>query len=207
MKDNMYTLFANFLINLFIFVLLGFTYTYVLKLEKLGCECAKHPNVDFIKKFSIFALVFIVILMLVPPVLLSEYNGFVGSVYTLLAFIFWIVFAVYLFIVMNYTRYLISEKCKCSEDMRRELILIGTSIELIVLLLAVLNIILLPIIASSINVIFNNASDVKSKFKNNLKNPISAVKNIPSQLKNTGQLIKSISRNTKEGFRKLSKKR
>ena len=60
---------ANFVINLFIFILLVSVYTYIEKLEKSGnCDCAfKYPHVGFIKSFSIFALVFVLFVMFVPP--------------------------------------------------------------------------------------------------------------------------------------------
>ena len=32
-------------------ILLILTYTYIDKLERIGCDCAKHPNRDFVKNY------------------------------------------------------------------------------------------------------------------------------------------------------------
>ena len=79
---------ANFVVNLFIFILLASAYTYIQKLENEGiekCGCAfEYPHVGFIKSFSIFALVFILFVMLIPPgtVLADLFGKEVSGLYT-----------------------------------------------------------------------------------------------------------------------------
>ena len=201
---------ANFVINLFIFILLLSVYTYIEKLEKVGnCECAyEYQHLAFIKSFSIFALVFIVFVMFVPPgTLLADIFGKeITSVYLSVIFIFYIVFAVYLYMTMTYTRMLITKKCECSEDIRRELIFAGATIEMILLVLVILTVIIIPIILSTITIFFENIGDVSSKIESNLKNPVKGIKEVPKNAVGVFKGAKSIARKSLKGVKKLSKK-
>jgi hypothetical protein len=201
---------ANFIINLFIFILLVSVYTYIEKLEKSGnCECAfKYPHVGFIKSFSIFALVFVLFIMFVPPgtILASIFGKEITGLYLFVIFVFYIVFAVYLFMCMTYTRMLITEKCKCSEDIRRELIFAGSTIEMILLVLMLLVLLIFPIILSSISIFFTNAKSITKGLESNLKNPVKGIKDVPANLSKASSQVKSIVKKTAEGVKSLGKK-
>ena len=164
---------ANFIINLFIFILLLSVYTYIEKLEKVGnCDCAyDYPHLAFIKSFSIFALIFIVFVMFVPPgTLLADIFGKeITSIYLFVIFIFYIVFAVYLYMTMSYTRMLITKKCECSEDIRRELIFAGSTIEMIIIVLMILTLFVFPFILSGLTIFFKNIKSLQNKLKVILK--------------------------------------
>tara|TARA_Y100000389_G_scaffold164040_1_gene167570 strand:+ start:524 stop:1162 length:639 start_codon:yes stop_codon:yes gene_type:complete len=201
---------ANFVINLFIFILLLSVYTYIEKLEKVGnCECAyEYQHLAFIKSFSIFALIFIVFIMFVPPgTLLADIFGKeITSVYLFVIFIFYIVFAIYLYMTMTYTRMLITKKCECSEDIRRELIFAGSTIEMILIVLMILTLFVFPFILSGLTIFFKNIKTASKQIESNLKDPVKGVKNIPTQIsKVTGQ-VKNIVKKTATGVKSLSKK-
>ena len=74
-------------------------YTYIEKLEKSGnCDCAfKYPHVGFIKSFSIFALIFVLFVMFVPPgtILASIFGKEITGLYLFVIFVFYVVFAVH----------------------------------------------------------------------------------------------------------------
>jgi len=201
---------ANFIINLFIFILLLSVYTYIEKLEKVGnCECAyDYPHLAFIKSFSIFALIFIVFVMFVPPgTLLADIFGKeITGIYLFVIFIFYIVFAVYLYMTMSYTRMLITKKCECSEDIRREIIFAGSTIEMILIVLMILTLFVFPFILSGLTIFFRNIKSASKQIESNLKDPVKGVKSIPSQLsKATGQ-VKNIVKKTATGVKSLTKK-
>jgi hypothetical protein len=201
---------ANFMINLFIFILLACVYTYIQKLETDGCECAltEFYPATFIKSFSIFALVFLIFIMLIPPgTILSKYFGKeITGLYLLVIFIFYIVFAVWVFITMTYTRKLITEKCKCSEDLRRELVYAGTTIEMILIVLLLLTTIIFPLILSGLSIFFQNAKGVAEKVEMNLKNPVKGIKSVPKDLGKMASQVKGMVDTTTKGLKSLTKK-
>ena len=202
---------GNFIIHLFMFILLTSVYTYIQKLEKSGCiiECKiKYPYVNFIKQFSIFALVFILFIMIIPPgtILADIFGPNITTIYTFMIVIFYLIFGIYLWMTMTYTRLLITEKCKCSEDIRRELIFAGSTIEMILLVLVILTVIVIPIILSTITIFFDNIGDVSNRIESNLKNPIKGIKNAPKNLGNIVKGVKSMAKSSYKGLRKVSKK-
>jgi MFS family permease len=104
-------------------VLMGLTYTYIDKLERIKCVCAEHPYKNFIKKYIIFAICFLLVTAFLPP---SAVVGLVGPLYGLIYLVIkWIyVIATVVFFVyaLRYVQYLTREKCKCSEDIRRDVL-------------------------------------------------------------------------------------
>jgi len=202
---------ANFMVNLFIFILLACVYTYIQKLETDGCECAltEFYPAPFIKNFSIFALIFLIFVMLIPPgtILADIFGKEITGLYLLVIFIFYIVFAVWVFMTMTYTRKLITEKCKCSEDLRRELVYAGTTIEMILIVLLLLTTIIFPLILSGLSIFFNNAKGITQKVENNLKNPVSGIKSVPKDLGKVASQLKNIVTTSAKGVRSLTKKK
>ena len=201
---------ANFIINIFIFILLLSVYTYIEKLEKVGnCDCAfEYQHIAFIKSFSIFALIFVVFVMFIPPgtILANIFGKEITAVYLFVIFLFYIVFAVYLYMTMSYTRMLITKKCECSEDIRRELIFAGSTIEMLLIVLMILTLFVFPFILSSLTIFFRNIKSASKQIESNLKDPVKGVKSIPSQLsKVTGQ-VKNIVKKTATGVKSLTKK-
>ena len=201
---------GNFIVNLFIFVLLACVYTYIQKLETTGnCDCAlDYPYLKFIKSFSLFAFVFLLFVMLVPPgtVLADLFGSQITGLYVFVLFVFYIVFAVFLFMTMTYTRLLITEKCKCSEDIRREFIYAGSTIEILLLAMFVLIAIVFPLLLSSLSILFKNMKSVSSTIEENLKNPVKGITKLPSQVAEVGKQVKEVVSTTAKGVKSLTKK-
>lgn len=197
---------GNVVLNLFIFLLLIAVYSYVAKLERMGCECAKHPNRDFIKNFSLFAIIFLAIVTFVPSdYIIKNLGSTVAGVFALVKFIFYIFCIVYFYLTLEYTRYLVNEKCKCSVDMRRELIMAGLIVEIAILILIILVVIVLPIIFNSVSLIVNNMDTFERDVSTAVRNPYASIKEIPKKLSKASKMVSNIGRQSVKGFRKLSK--
>jgi hypothetical protein len=99
-------------------VLASLVISWLIELEKLGCPCAKGWQEGFIKGYLIITIIyngvqFITVLMdkmplKIPPIILLLYFGLT------LAF---------LIISIKYVNKLKKEKCECSQDYRREILL------------------------------------------------------------------------------------
>ena len=103
--------------------------------------------------------------------------------------------------IIDYTRYLVNEKCKCSEDVRREFVMAGSIVEISLLLLILLVVMLLPIIFNSMSFIMGNAKSYENELSTVMKNPYKSFKSIPSKIKNS-----NISSNMKSVVRKSLQK-
>jgi hypothetical protein len=193
-------------VNLLIFVLLLAVYTYILKLENIGCVCANHPNKNFIKQFSLIALVYLGLITFVPmPTIIDSFGPTVAAIFAFVTFIFYIVCIVYFYLTIDYTRFLVNEKCKCSVDIRRELIMAGSVIEFSLIFLILLVIIILPIIFNSISIIVQKMSNVEEEVSTAVRNPYASIKSIPSKLKTASKLVNNIGQQSKKGFKKMGK--
>lgn len=197
---------GNVILNLFVFLLLIAVYTYIDKLEQTGCACAIHPNRDFIKHFSIFALIMLAIITFIPmSSIISTFGELVAGLFALVKFVFYIVCIVYFFMTLEYTRYLVNEKCKCSDDYRRELIMAGSIVEISILLLTFMVIIILPIILNSVSIVVNNMDGIEKEVATTVRNPYKTIKTIPSKLSKVTKMVSNIGKQSKKGLAKLTK--
>ena len=57
-EENNLSFYSSLIIQMIFVILLLIIYTYLYKLENIGCECSEHPNKDFIKNFTIIALIY-----------------------------------------------------------------------------------------------------------------------------------------------------
>jgi hypothetical protein len=139
---------------------------------------------NFIKGFTIFAIIYLIFTGLVSDETIYEYFG--GTIVIINKFvdlIFALVFVYYLYEVFKYTRSLVREKCKCSEDMRREVIMIGSIIEFILIfILFILNILIVTILSVILNVV-KGIQDGASNLKGVIRDPVSSFSKIPKVLK------------------------
>jgi hypothetical protein len=128
--------------NLILIGLFFVTYAYVDKLEKTGCECSVHPYRNFVKQFPLYAIAYIVIFMFLPFSLFESIFGSAGKmIQGLIAFLFGIVSIVFFVLAFIYTRWLMTEKCKCSEDVSRDVVYYWSLITIVLLvILFVINI-------------------------------------------------------------------
>lgn len=182
---------GNFVTSFFIFLLLIAVYSYVDKIEKTGCVCSEHPNRDFIKKFSVFVFLFLIFNMVVSTNLIVETLGeTIAGIFIFVKLIFYIICIVYFYTIIDYTRFLINEKCKCSEDIRREFILAGSVVEISLLLLILMTVVILPNVFNSARFMFKNMYK-NDKEMDVVNTPKKIMKNLPS-LKQTKSAMKQL---------------
>jgi predicted PurR-regulated permease PerM len=109
-------------------------------------------------------------------------------------FIFFLTFVVYIYYSFDYIRYLMNEKCKCSEDLRRDIIAIGTMISLFLFLILLFTIIIIPILISTITNLFVKIQDFESEVEQVIKDPVKSLKSSPGRLfkstKDIGSFVK-----------------
>lgn len=125
--------------GLVIVFLFFMTHSYIEKLERIGCPCSEHPDRKFIKGFSLFAIIYILLTMFIPSRILAQTVGMTGMVvFGLLKFIFVVLVFAFFIISIRYTQHLITEKCKCSEDYRREALYYWSIIHMVLLVILVI---------------------------------------------------------------------
>jgi len=165
-----------------------------MKLETTGCVCSLHPYRDIIKSFTVFAFVVIIIISIVPTSVVAKSFGHTSAViFTILKLIFYMVCIVYFYMVLIYTRFLVNEKCKCSDDIRREILTAGAIIEIIVLFIGLLLVVILPIIFGSLIYITQNYEKLEKEMSTSLMKPLRSLKNIPSKISQSAKLLKKMS--------------
>lgn len=177
-----------------IFLLL-MIYTYIDKLEKTGCACSESSTRSFIKYFPIVAVIYLVLTMAMPTSALISIFGSSGSfIYMLVRAAFFILFFVFFVLVIIYVRNLIKMKCECSEDIRREVTYIYAILEVVLLSLSVIFVLLESIVqgafAIGMNTVKTMAHD-SSSVSDTVKNPLKAMRNVPSNLKTISKSLKS----------------
>jgi len=175
-----------------IFLLL-MIYTYIDKLEKTGCECSESPYRSFIKNFPIFAVLYLVLTMaLSAGAAISMFGSAGAMIYMLIRAAFFVMFFVFFVLVIVYVRNLITMKCECSEDIRREVMYIYAILEVVLLSLSVVFVLLESIIqgayAISMNTVKTMSND-SGEVNDTVKNPLKALTKVP---KNLGKLSNSL---------------
>lgn len=202
----------NVILNFLIILLLIAIYTYIVNLENKGCECAQSKDSIFIKNFSIFAIVYYIVMMFIPQKLIYKNLG-VTAVYLfgIINIIFITVCIYFWFCTFRYTRHLVNEKCKCSEDMRREIIMIGSIIELFLIFFIFIAGLIIAISVSILSTTFSYIKNNETNLGEVLKNPAKSFNKLPSKFKNdissVGKLVKGTSSNLKKLIKANSKKR
>lgn len=135
----------NAVVNMIGVIAMLVIYTYVDKLEKIDCPCAEHPMRNFIKNYIVFAVIFLLVATFLPP---GTINSMLGPIYAMIYGIVYFVFIIATFVffvyVMRYARFLMVNKCKCSEDFRREAMYVYSIIMVVVYGILVF----LPLLAS-----------------------------------------------------------
>lgn len=193
---------AIFILKLLLAILLLTTYLYIEKLEKTGCECSEHPNRQFIKSFSLFGFVFYLITVFINPANLDLGNAF-NAIYVMIDLIFFIMLGFFFYYTITYIRYLINEKCKCSEDMRRELIMGGSIIELILIVIVFISSMLIPVTGTCLTSVIDNAAKTSSDIKKTVSNPLNSIMSSPKNISNSAKEFKNVSKSL---FSKVSQK-
>jgi hypothetical protein len=202
---------ANFGVSYFIkvlssvltLILLVITYSYLYNLENKGCACALTKDFSFIKGFTIFAIIYLLFSAMVSDEALYNMAGSnIVLINKYVDLIFILVFIYYLYEVFKYTRYLVTEKCKCSVDSRREIIMIGSVIEFILIFVLFLLHIIIFVIFSTIFNVVKSVNDGVDELHETIKDPISSISKVPSRLASSvreirddlGKTIKEVGR-------------
>ena len=193
-------------LNLLVFILLLIIYTYIVKLENMGCACSNHPNKEFIKSYTIISIVFLLFTSFIS--MKDVYDNFgeiVAIMLSLATLVFYIIFVFYIYMSFEYVRYLINEKCKCSDDWRREVIMIGTMIEFILFSVALLTGIIIPVLTESMLSIMSKAQTFRNDVRESIYNPIGSIQKLPSKLKKGVKGVSSFLKKSSKDLKKLSR--
>jgi len=187
-------------------ILLIVIYSYLISLENKGCKCAISTNTNFIKGFTIFAIIYLIFTGLISDQ--AIYDNFGGNLVIINKFvdlIFALIFIYYLYEVFKYTRNLVREKCKCSEDNRREIIMIGSIIEFVLIfILFIVNIIIVVVFSVIFNVV-KSVEDGAANLKGVIRNPIGSLSKIPKSISNDIETIKTYVNKTSKQLARTKK--
>jgi len=174
--------------------LLILTYTYIDKLEKIGCACADHPYRNFIKKYCLFAIAFILLSILFPPALAGRVLGLgLGTVYMLVKVLFGIASIVFFVLALIYVRYLMREKCKCSEDIRREVLYVWSIVEIVIVAAAVVVPTMIGVSGGAFMLLRSSVIDGSKRLDgvfDSTVNPVGAAKKVPGNLKKIAKSLR-----------------
>lgn len=176
----------NFLTGLFGVIVLGLTYTYIDKMEKMGCACSIHPYRDFIKTWSLVALFVVLVGMFAPVRLVNQFDHSLGRAYGLVSFAFLMVHLVYIVMVLVYIDDLIKKKCACSQDIRRELLYIWNIVRALAIFSGLLFVVFIPIGATGMAAINGQGKTIMAS----TTNPLPALRKLPKSLKKSFNRMK-----------------
>jgi predicted PurR-regulated permease PerM len=179
-SENNLSFYSSVIIQMIFAILLIIIYAYLYKLENIGCECAEHPNKDFIKNFTLVALSYFLVTSFVSVSSIAKNMG--PAVVQLLAmgtFIFFLIFVVYIYYAFDYVRFLTNEKCKCSEDMSRDVIAVGTMVSLFLFLTLLFTIIIVPILISTLSTLLGKIELFEEEVENTVRDPMQTIRKTP----------------------------
>jgi len=208
MSDFGISYITKFIYSILTIVLLIFIYTYITNLEEKGCKCALTSQTSFIKGFTLFAIIYLIFTGFVSDKYFYEIFGSnLLILYKYIDLVFIIVFIYYLYVVFQYTRYLVNEKCKCSEDMRREIIMIGSLIEFALIFILFLLSIITIIIFSVLFKVIQGINEGSGTFHDVINNPVESLKKVPKKLTDEIKNVRGYVKKTTREIAKIGKKR
>lgn len=168
-------------------VLLGTTWFYLDKLENTGCACAEHPYRNFLKNYAVFAIAYVAITMFFPPAVTIPKLGLIGgAIYAGVNVLFSVATLVFFVLAIIYARYLMKEKCKCSEDVRREVLYYWSILEVVILGSMLLLTLITPVITNAFALVASTTDHVgkaAANIRDAVVNPIGSATKVPQHLK------------------------
>lgn len=176
-----------FITSIIGFVLLVLTYTYIRKLETVDCACAEHPLKNYIKNYLMFAIVWLLVTSILSPrKAVSLFGPVFGIIYTVLHWVYVIATVVFFVYAIQYVNYLMREKCKCSEDVRRS-VLYWWSVVMILIYVALVLIPLLAVVAKGgVGLVFSSAKSglkgLEAVTAEASVNPLKSARKVPKSL-------------------------
>jgi hypothetical protein len=199
---------GGLILHILIFLLLIVILTYITRLETIGCACAVHSNRDFIKSFTIISLVFLLLSSFIS--IADVYDNFGETIAILAAvvtIVFYVIFVVYIYLTFEYVRFLINEKCKCSEGISRDIIMVGTMIELVLFVIALFTAIIIPVLIESILSVMSRLPNFRDQVRESIYNPVSSLRKSPRKLTKSAKDIGKFLKKSAKDLKKLSKRR
>jgi len=172
-------------------VLMVTTYMYIQKLERIACQCAEHPYRKFIKNYILFAIGFLVVTTFVPPAVADKLFGAnFAVVYKLIQVLYGFATVIFFIYALLYVRYLVKEKCKCSEDVRREVLYYWSIAEIVIIGVVLVLPWISKIVLGSLGVMMSATKDLlrkESVVREAAVNPLKAARKLPASLKKTAK--------------------
>lgn len=195
-NNNNLSFYSSAIIQAIFAILLIIILSYIYKLENMGCECSEHPNKEFIKNFTIVALAYFLITSIISLKSVAESMGYVVvQLLSIATFVFFLMFVVYIYYAFDYVRYLTNEKCKCSEDISRDIISVGTMISLFLFLTLLFTIIIVPILLSTLSDLLNRLEVFEGEIEDTVSNPMRTIQRTPDRIltsvKDMGRFVKN----------------
>jgi hypothetical protein len=185
-------------------ILLVVIYTYIVSLENKGCKCALPPNINFIKGFTIFSIIYLLFTGLVSEQVIKDNFGVnIVIINKFVDLIFALVFIYYLYEVFIYTRRLVNEKCKCSVDKRREIIMIGSIIEFVLIFILFILGIIISVGLGVIYSVVKNVEEGSGDLKGVIRDPVGSISKIPKKIRDDIKTIQSLVGKTSKELSKI----
>jgi predicted PurR-regulated permease PerM len=135
----------------------------------------------------------------------DNFGETIATLYQIFEIIFYLIFVVYIYMTFDYVRYLINEKCKCSEGISRDVIMIGTIIELFLFLIIFLTGIVIPIITEGVSSLINNIGKFKDDIKENVDDPFKSAMNTPNKIRKSAKDISKLLKKSVKDLKRISK--
>jgi hypothetical protein len=189
-------------------LLMGLTYTYIDKLERIECACAEHPYKNFIKNYIIFAICFLLVTAFLPPSMVVGFLGpAYGVVYLIIKWVYVIATVVFFIYALRYVQYLTREKCKCSEDIRRDVLYWWSIVQLVIFAILIVLPFILMFTTGAFALVMKSGKSVASNLDKTVMmttvNPIKGAKKASRALRSD---VSMASRSLKKTMKTLKSK-
>jgi len=176
-------------------VLMITTYMYILKLERIQCACSDHPYRNYIKNYILFAIAFLFFTMFITPAAAVKMFGQTfGVVYSVAQVLYGFATFIFFIYALQYVRFLMKEKCKCSEDVRREVLYVWSMAEIIIISVLFILPWISKIALSSLGVVMNATKELIQKEPAAMReaaiNPLKSLRKLPASLKKTSKAFR-----------------
>lgn len=180
----------HIILQLVMIALFAVAYSYIDKMEKAGCDCAMHPYRNYIKYFPIFAMVYLV-LTLLNPVFMRR-NAALAFALKIAQILFTVGAFVFFILAIKYINYLVQEKCKCSEDVRREIVFYWSIVHVALIALGLLFVIVGAVVGA---VFMSKVPDFKhtvvpgarAAVVDGVRDPVKSIREIPKKFRKIGR--------------------
>ena len=169
------------------------------------------PYRKSIKTYLVFAIVYFLVTVFLPPALAVDLLGPIGGLaYVVADLVFTVVSLVFFVLMMRYINYLSVEKCKCSEGNTREILYIYSILEVILLSLLVIVPILTSIIKGAYGLAVTTVKSVQGKtgtVNDAVFNPLSGINKAPRAAMRDVREVMSLPKTAVKGVKKILRRK